>query len=329
MSFHPKRRALVLLSGGVDSQLALCLLRELGVEVQALVFTSPFFAGTAARAAARSLGVPIEVVDFTSSLVRILESNSTIDDVASDPSLACHAAMVRLAGDRLDEAGCDFMATGEVLGQRASTQSAESLQAVAEQSGYGERLVRPLSARLLPMTLPERAGWVDRARLLELEGGGRGPQQRLARQYGLCAPSEKLQGSRLSDPVLRTRLQDLRAHEGLQGKRALGLLCIGRHFRLGPATKLVLGRNESENADLEGNAELYELVLKLEDVHGPTGVLPVIATEDQVLLAASICARYSDAETGAPTRVRVRSSRGVQILTVRAQTPAELDLHRI
>ena len=329
MSVDSKKRALVLLSGGLDSQLALALVRELGVGVHAVTFTSPFFNDDAAHAAARALNVPLEAVDFTPALVRILESNCIVDDVSSDPSHACHVAMARMAGERMQELGCHFLATGDVLGQRASTQSLDRLKAVNEQCGWGDYLLRPLSARLLPLTLPEREGWIDRSRLLELEGGSRDTQQRLALHHGLRVYPDACGSSCLADPVLRGRLQDLRSHEGLQGKRALSLLSIGRHFRLGPATKLVLGRNEGENAELEGNAELYDLVLKLEDVHGPTGLLPLVATEDQVELAATICARYSDAEPGAATRVRVRSSQGSRVLTVRAQTPEEVDLHRI
>lgn len=324
-----QRRALVLLSGGLDSQLAVCLLREQGIPVHAITFASPFFGRDAARAAARALNLPMETVDFTATLVGILESNSVMDDVTCDPSLSCHTAMARMAAEVLDDTGCDFLATGEVLGQRTSTQSMEGLQAVAEGCGAGDLLLRPLSAGLLPPTQPEREGWVDRSRLLMLEGGSQDAQQRLANHYGLRMYPDTPGSSRLADPVLRVRLQDLRAHEGLRGKRALGLLRIGRHFRLGPATKLVMGRNESENAELEGNAELYDLVLKLEDVHGPTGLLPLVATEDQVELAATICARYSDAEPGAATRVRVRSSQGARVMTVRAQTPEEVDLHRI
>jgi hypothetical protein len=320
---------LVLLSGGLDSQLAVCLLRDQGVDIHAVTFTSPFFNDDDAFAAARALGVPLEEVDFTSTLVGILESDALVDDVDSDPSLACHLAMVKMAGERMEALDCDFMATGDVLGQRASTQGLDSLQAVGERSGLGDFLLRPLSARLLASTLPEREGWVDRSRFLELEGGGRDAQLRLAHQYDLRSYADCSGSSRLTDPVLRGRLQDLRAHEGLHGKRALSLLRIGRHFRLGPATKLVLGRNESENAELEGNAELYDLVLKLEDVHGPTGLLPMVATEDQVELAGTICARYSDAEPGAVARVRVRSSQGARVVTVRAQTPEEVDLHRI
>lgn len=321
--------ALVLLSGGLDSQLAVCLLREQGVDVHAITFTSPFFNDDAAFTSARALSMPLEDVDFTSTLVDILESNSIVDDVYSDPSLACHMAMAEMAGERMAALRCDFLATGDVLGQRTSTQGLDGLQTVAEKCGWGDFLVRPLSARLLAATLPEREGWIDRSRFLELEGGSRDAQQRLAHQYGLKSYADRSGFSRLADPVLRGRLQDLRAHEGLHGKRALRLLRIGRHFRLGPVTKLVLGRNESENADLEGNAELYDLVLKLEEVPGPTGLLPMVATEDQVELAGTICARYSDAEPGSVTRVRVRSSQGAQVITVRAQTPEEVDLHRI
>jgi predicted ribosome quality control (RQC) complex YloA/Tae2 family protein len=133
----------------------------------------------------------------------------------------------------------------------------------------------------------------------------------------------------LTEPNFCKRLRDLQRHEGLSGERALRLLCYGRHFRLDPRTKLIVGRHEKDNDFLQGNAELYDLVLRVDGVPGPTALLPLTASEAQVQTAAGICARYSDAPRDGDVRVRVRSARAVRTLCVRALDEAVLESYRI
>ena len=314
--------AIMLMSGSLDSQIAACMLREQGIGIQSVVFTSPFFTGEPARAAADRMGIPLREIDFTTRLVDVFEKCSALDDVMSNLCVECHAEMLRFATEWMEEAGCRFIGTGDVLNQRPATQSAEALRYIQEYTDKADCIVRPLSARLLPQSLPEREGWIDRDLLLDIEGDQRNRQQDLAARYGVPVPPDSPIPFPLTDPAFGDRLKDLRAHEGLGGKRALSLLRIGRHFRLGPVTKLVIGQSDKENAELERLAELYDLVLTVEDMPGPTGLLPIVATDDQIRLAASICAGYSDVAPDGVAPVRVRSTRESLRIEVH---PASLD----
>lgn len=324
-----KIRALALLSSGLDGQVAACLVRDQGIEVDGLVFSHPIAELDLALAGARQTGIPVEQVDFTVSLVNVFEKCASLDQSGEQLCLDVHAEMLKCAVELADEMDYSFVCTGDVLNQRGPTQSAEALEYVRQYVQKGDCILRPLSARLLPQTLPEREGWVQREEMLGIEGNNREEQRRLAEAYGLTHFAEPSRVSRLTDPSFADRLRDLRTHEGLSGRRALTLLRVGRHFRLGPVTKLVVGRNQDENAELEGNAELYDLILKLEDVPGPTGLLPINATEDQIRLSAAICARYSDVAPDGFAPVRIRSARESRKIEVAPAAAVDIDLLRI
>jgi len=309
--------ALSLLSGGLDSQLAVAVLKDQGVRVHAIVFDSPFFLGLPhAKAAAESLNVPLQVVDFTAEIVELLSSAPHGYGSCMNPCIDCHARMLTTAGFILRERGFHFVSTGEVLDQRPMSQTHCSLAVVAAESGIPDLVLRPLSALLLPETEPERRGWVDRQRLLGLSGRGRKAQLQLAESFGLKDFPSPAGGCLLTEPNFCVRLKDLKEHEGLNGRRTAELLRIGRHFRIADRVKLVVGRNENDNAALEGMAELYDLVLRIEGFPGPTGLLPFTADEEQIRMGARICARYGDCPRGEEVTVRVRSSRGVKRVSV-------------
>ncbi|MBN1558270.1 MAG: tRNA 4-thiouridine(8) synthase ThiI [Lentisphaerae bacterium] len=302
-------RALMLLSGGLDSRLAVCVLRKQGIEVQGIVFDSPFFDLAPARAASEQLGVPLHVQDFSADILELLNAPRHGFGSCMNPCIDCHARMLRRAGERMRELGCRFICTGEVLDERPMSQNRASLDLVARESGFAEWIVRPLSAGLLPATEPEQRGWVARDALLSLRGRGRKPQLRLAEQFGLREIPPVAGGCRLTEPNFSRRLRDLKDHEGLNGVRSIFLLRYGRHFRLADKVKLIVGRNEQDNAVLDGTAELYELLLQTEDARGPTGLLPNTANEAQVRFACAICARYSDVPPDRTVMIRVRSPR--------------------
>lgn len=305
-------RGLGLLSGGLDSRLAICVLKDQGIEMHGVVFESPFFGSRAARQAAIQLGIPLQVLDMTRDILGLLEKPKHGFGGHMNPCIDCHALMLRRAGAMMAEQGFHFISTGEVLNERPMSQTRKNLEVVARESGYGDYVLRPLSAKHLPETQPERMGWVDRTRLLDFEGRSRKPQLRLAARYGVKDFPSPAGGCRLTEPNFCKRLKDLKDHEGLQGIRAIELLRVGRHFRLASRVKLIVGRNEEDNALLEGSAELHDLVLKIEDVPGPTGLLPQDAGEEHIQLAAGICARYSDAAAGAGVTVRVNSAAGLR-----------------
>ena len=322
-------RAMSLLSGGLDSLLTICVLKTQGIDVHGIVFESPFFDSTAARAGAEHLGVPLHALNFASEIISVLNNPRHGYGSCMNPCIDCHALMLKRAGELMEEMNFHFLSTGEVLNERPMSQNRQSLEIVARESGYEGLIVRPLSAGLLPETKPEQMGWIDRSCLLSIEGRSRKSQIQLAYRYGLINVPSPSGGCRLTDPNFCKRLKDLKEHEGLVGVRAIYLLRFGRHFRLDDKVKIIIGRNEKDNAILEGNAELYDFILKVENVAGPTGLLPFTAREDQIRMGATICVRYSDCFSNKPVTVKIRSSRGVRRIKVMSATEEETKRLRI
>ena len=321
--------ALVLMSGGLDSQLAACVLRKAGVKVKAIVFDSPFYAAEKGHSACEYLEIPCHRYDFTQDIVELIYNPPHGFGKCMNPCIDCHARMLKRAGEMLPELECDFLATGEVLDERPMSQNRRSLGIVAQDSEYADLIVRPLSAKLLEPTLPERDGWVDREKLLDFRGRGRKRQFVLAEELGVTDYPSPAGGCRLTEPHFTIRLRDMKDHEGIGSVRDINLLRVGRHFRLGPATKLIVGRDEAENIAIEAARELYDLVLKVESVPGPSALMPVTATEDEVKLAAEICASYSDSPKEGGVLLQVKSSRGIESMNVEPAVRAEIDPLRI
>jgi len=237
--------------------------------------------------------------------------------------------MLRRAGDLLPELECDFLATGEVLDERPMSQNKRSLSIVANDSGYADLIVRPLSARLLEPSKPEREGWVDREKLLDFRGRGRKRQFQLAKDLGVVDYPSPAGGCRLTEPNFCDRLRDMKDHEGLRGVRDIDLLKLGRHFRLGPTTKLILGRDAKENLAIEAVRELYDLLLKVESVPGPSALIPITATDEEIQLAARICASYSDCPKDGVVSLKIKSATGVRRCDVMAADRSDIDRLRI
>jgi len=298
-------RGLCLLSGGLDSQLAICVLREQGLHVEAVVFSSPFFKITAARQAAGQLGVTLHVVDFTRDILELVKHPPHGFGGALNPCIDCHARMIRRAGELMAEKGFDFVATGEVLNQRPMSQNRHSLGVVEKDAALGGRLLRPLSALLLEPTLPEAEGIVDRNRLLGLSGRSRKPQMELARKYGLKEYPSPAGGCLLTEKGFCRKLADMRDNEGLDAERLVWLLLCGRHFRLPGGAKCVVGRDARDNAALKESQREGDVLLHTVNVPGPTALIPCGATAADVALAAGICAAYGDHGDRAEVIVRI------------------------
>jgi tRNA-specific 2-thiouridylase len=323
-------RALGLLSGGLDSQLAICVLRSQGIEVEVIVFDSPFYNPAAAKKAAKNLDVPLRVIDFTDDIVELVNNPPHGFGGNMNPCIDCHARMLKRAGEIMVAEGFHFLFTGEVLNQRPMSQNRRSLGIVSHDSEFDDLVVRPLCAQLLEPTKPEREGWVDRSRLLSLNGRSRKPQFALAEEYGLKEYPSPAGGCRLTEPHYSERLADLKAHEGLDDSRALTLLRFGRHFRLGDRIKLIVGRHAEDCAHIE---ELIvadtDLVLTLADGPGPTGLLPSGASEAEVAAAASILVRYTRVPADATVRVRVAYGDSEKSIEVSAMAEADAEALRI
>ncbi|MDD5557152.1 MAG: asparagine synthase-related protein [bacterium] len=322
-------RALGLLSGGLDSILAVCVLREQGIETTAISFESPFFgAGNARRAAAR-LGIPLLVRDITAEHLEMMKAPRYGFGANMNPCIDCHILMVRIAGGIMREEGYDFVFTGEVLNERPMSQNRQALRVVEKRSGCEGLLLRPLSAALLDETVPEREGKVDRSRLLGLHGRSRKPQMALAAEYGVEEYPSPAGGCLLTDPGFSRRLRDLRDREGLGDVRAIDLLKVGRHFRLGSGRKIVVGRKEAENRRLREMAREGDVLLTPRGFPGPTVLVCGGGGEDEILEAARACARYGDAVPGETVGVARTAGGETGLLSVTCPAPDGLSLHRV
>lgn len=317
-------RALGLCSGGLDSMLSALVLRDQGIHVEWINFETPFFNADNARNAARLTGVPLHVLDITEDYLAMLAAPRAGFGKNMNPCMDCHALMFRKAGDYMQDRGFDFLFSGEVLGQRPMSQTASSLRYVAKHSGFADRILRPLSAQRLPETPMEQQGLVDRSRLLDLSGRSRKPQIALAAHYGITDYPAPAGGCLLTDPGYSRRLKDLMDHDSRPAPGALHLLQHGRHMRLNPTTKIVVGRTQQDNEQL---AQLYDpkhdLLLKTKGRPGPTVIMPGGGSREMVFLAAAICAGYSKAPETSPTPVQVSGAGRDDTISVLPVLPEE------
>lgn len=321
-------RALCMFSGGLDSQLAICVLREQGIEVEAVVFDSPFFETGAAIKAAKALGVKLHIEDLTDEIIELLNGPPHGFGKCMNPCIDCHARMMQRCHKMLPEIGASFIATGEVLSQRPMSQNRQSLSVVAKESGCDDIVLRPLSAKLLDPTKPEIEGWVDRERLLGLSGRGRKPQFELAKRFGITDYPSPAGGCRLTEPNFSKRLSDLIKYDGLD-VRDIELLRIGRHFRLNDNVKLVVGRNAKDNTQLEDAALDNDIIFTMDDVPGPVALLPLVASDENIKLAAKIIARYCDSAPEEYVNIRIEKTGGTEYLKVLPLEHAEIEKMRV
>ena len=305
-------KAVALFSGGLDSQLAVNLMLEQGVDVECLTVVSVFHQAAAgpehpaARAAAR-LGVPITLVDLNDEMLAMVKNPRFGRGKNMNPCVDCRILLLRRAADRMRETGANFIVTGEVLGQRPMSQRRDAIRRIEREAGVEGYVLRPLSARLLNPTVPETEGLVDREKLLAIRGRSRREQMALAETLGITDYPSPAGGCLLTDPGFAFRLRDL-----LERRDAclhdVELLRVGRHFRLDDCTKLVMGRHEAENARLEALAQPGDRLLDAADVTGPTALLRGDTREANVETAAQLTLKYGKAKDEAAARVTVRKA---------------------
>jgi tRNA U34 2-thiouridine synthase MnmA/TrmU len=296
-------KAIGLLSGGLDSILATRLLQDQGIEILAVCFKSPFFGFRKAQRAVVQLKVSLQIIDISDEHLQLVRNPKYGYGRNMNPCIDCHILMLKRAGYLLEKEHLDFILTGDVLGQRPMSQNKRVLQLVSRESGYEELILRPLSAKLLPETRPEKEGKVDRGRLLDIRGRSRKEQFELAKRYGIGDFPEPAGGCLLTDPAFSRRLRDLLAHQDELQIRDIELLKVGRHFRLDESTKVVIGRRKEENERLLELAHEGDMIIKVADYPGPTALIPHGGSKSCIEIGASLCIRYSDAPSNIPILV--------------------------
>ncbi len=320
-----KARGLGLCSGGLDSILSALILKKQGVHVEWITFETPFFSSEKARLASHNTGIPLTVRNITPVYLEMLKNPPCGYGQNMNPCMDCHALMFRLAGERMKEKGFDFLFSGEVLGQRPMSQTGPSLRYVEKNSGFDGHIVRPLSARKLPETLPEKEGLINRSLLLDLSGRSRKPQMALALEFGITDYPSPAGGCLLTDKGYSARLKDIFDHRETFTENELHLLKFGRHFRLDDNTKIIVGRTQKDNENIiryHNSAE--DATIRVEKFPGPTVLIPHGGTKDMTALAASVCVGYSKAPNHIPTDVKIVTRNGHDIIQVSGILPAEV-----
>ena len=291
-----RARGFSLMSGGLDSQLAIRVLQRAGAEVEAVCFSTPFFDCTAARKAAEALDVKLHVIDFTDDEIALIENPPHGFGGAMNPCIDCHATMIRRAGELMARAGYDFVATGEVVGQRPMSQNRQSIGVVEKCSGLKGRLIRPLSAKRLEPTIPETEGKIDREKLLDISGRSRDRQIALAAEFGIVDYPSPAGGCKLTEDGFGRKLRDLMEHEGLKCRALIELLVVARRFRLPGGSGVVLGRDRVDNAKLKAleiPALASAVTIAPINVPGPTAYVPDLREPSDLALANELVCSYS------------------------------------
>ncbi|MFN2309651.1 MAG: tRNA (5-methylaminomethyl-2-thiouridylate)-methyltransferase [Gammaproteobacteria bacterium] len=338
-----QRKAVALISGGLDSMLAAKAMLEQGVHVEGINFFTGFCVEGHTHAirrqdaakpkrnnalwVAEQLGIKLHIVDVIESYKDVVLNPKHGYGANLNPCLDCKIFMVHQALDWMDAHGFDFIITGEVIGQRPMSQRKDTLPVVARESGAEDRLVRPLCAHNLLPTLPEREGWIDRERLYGFHGRSRKPQMALAARYGFSEYAQPAGGCCfLTDAQYAAKLADLWASRGERRYELddIMLLKVGRHLRPRPHFKLIIGREEGENHFLEGYRKQF-VHLRAVDHEGPLALLDGDADADDLLLAARLVGRFGKGREAGRMRVQITDRQGAtQILEVAPLTRDEV-----
>jgi len=337
----PERpKALVLFSGGLDSILAARVLRTAagrrGLDIAALHFINPFTPRsrsreTSARAMAAQAGVTLHHVSLGTAYLRTIEHPRFGRGKNLNPCIDCRIFMMRYARELLPRFGAHFLASGEVLGQRPMSQRRQVMRLIDAQAGVEGWVVRPLSARHLKPTIPEERGWILKDRLLDIQGRSRQRQMELAERYGITRYPSPAGGCLLTTAAYSRKVADLLEHGVRLTPAEVTRLQTGRHFRLSPGARAIVGRNHDENLELLKMADDGDLLLEAADYKGPLALaLGELGPGDLESLAA-IVARYCDAPPEAEVRIKWRSPDGTRegSVTVSAAAADALERRRM
>lgn len=267
-----KTTALLLMSGGLDSILAAKLLLEQGVEVTAVCFYSSFFGCELARKAAKQIEIALKEVDISKDIIEVLKSPKHGYGSAINPCIDCHALMLKKAGEIMRKGKFDFVATGEVLGERPMSQNKRALKIVEKEAGLEGYLLRPLSAKLLEPTMPEINRQVTRDDLMDISGRNRKPQTELAEKFGIREYPTPGGGCMLTQTGFAKRLRELMENKSDFKPKDAELIKIGRHFWI-DGMQIILGRNKEENEAMAKAAGEKNILIEPENFVGPAALI--------------------------------------------------------
>lgn len=297
-------KAIAMLSGGLDSILAARLVKEQGVELEAINFNTVFCTCTsrnstcmASVSAARQLGIPLKVVNITREYLDVVKNPKHGYGSNMNPCIDCRIFTFKKAKEYMQQQGAQFLVTGEVVGQRPMSQKRHTLRHIEKEVELDGLILRPLSAKALPATIPEKNGWVDRDKLLKIQGRGRKEQIQLAADLSVKDYPCPAGGCLLTDSGFARKAKDLIAH-GEFTLENINLAKNGRYFRISDTVKAIAGRSQDENNKLSALAKEGDYVFKVVRYPGPIVLGCGDLGKADIDILASITVRYSDAGDG-------------------------------
>lgn len=328
-------KAIALVSGGLDSTLAAKLIKKQNLEIIALNFKTPFClcdrknsSGCLnhSRKVALDLGLVYKTINITDEFLKIIPRPLHGYGANMNPCIDCRILKFRRAKEVMQEEGASFIITGEVVGQRPMSQHKRALSIIDKESGLEGLVLRPLSAKLLPETLPEKEGWVNRQNLLDFSGRTRKPQIGLAEKLDIKDYPCPAGGCLLTDPAFSRRIKDL-INYGKLTLNNVELLKVGRHFKLNLNTRLVVGRDREENERLVNLAKEEDyLFMPSEEIAGPTALGRGIFDEELTQLSCDIVSRYCDLNGSIDTAIIYRRLPQEEQKRIKASVLAETKL---
>lgn len=334
-------KALALFSGGLDSILAVRIVQEAGITVEAVHFLIPVLSdyhrlpehNARVIESARQLQVKLHLVELGEDYLRIIENPSFGYGKNMNPCIDCRIFLLKEAAKLMHHIGASFLVTGEVLGQRPKSQHEAAFNIAERESGLKGLILRPLSAHRLPPTIPEEQGWIAREKLLGIVGRGRNTQIELAQHWGLTYPGPG-GGCLLTMQDYSRRLSELLKTQSRLDMENVRLLRFGRHFRLGDDCKAVVGRDRLENLALMWIYKARpagKTLLTIKELKGPLTLLTGPADLDMLRRAAAITARYAHVAEGDRVSAKglTNGRKHLLIPDVMALTPKETDRLRI
>jgi tRNA U34 2-thiouridine synthase MnmA/TrmU len=330
-------KAIALYSGGLDSTLAILVMLKHGVDVTAITFLNHFGCDISDRsscskdpfAASVKFGFKVKLSHLSDKFLEIVKNPKYGHGRNMNPCIDCRILMLKEAKTFMDLIGADFLVTGEVLGQRPMSQRKDCFPMIDKAANVKGLVLRPLSAKLLPATIPEEKGLINRDMLYDLNGRSRKPQMALAREFGLTEYPSPAGGCLLTEPIYAFKLKDLLTCSSDPEYKDINLLRIGRHFRFSPECKIIVGRNNEENEIVKSVADPGDYLLRVEGVGSPLVIIRGKATDEALTIAASLCARYSDAKKLPEVNVSLTVNSNSNYLKVQPASNEMIETYRI
>jgi len=316
-------KVLAMMSGGLDSTLAAEIIKDQGIEVIGLCFKSHFFNANNAIRMAKQINIPLEVVDFTDTHFEMVKHPKHGYGKNMNPCIDCHAMMMNYTGKLLEKYNADFIITGEVLNQRPMSQNRCALNIVKNDSGFRDKILRPLCAKNLIPTQMEIDGLVDRERLMDIKGRSRKIQMQLASELGIVDYPSPAGGCRLTEPGYAKRLKDLLELNADPTYNEVQLLKLGRHFRMSDSCRIISTRTGDEAEEIKKFLDEGHLLFFAEEFNGSMVIIIGKPKDIDIEFAARITARYSKGKEN--KKVKIRYGQYKQLINNHIEVEPALD----